>query len=335
MARVRLFANLREIAGTSRIEVDGETVGSVVAAVVEKYGPAFGAGVSHAGVWLNGDPAQAEDAVAPSDEVALIPPVSGGAINVEETPITNVAGIVGSLVVLALANILGSPAWFGAALVGVVSLWVLDLWRETNDGGLNLQLGPIFATVVAAVIAVAGMASLGKGFAGYGIVVIFAIVASLVWAVILEDARHLTILSTSLIVQLVAGLGVASLLLVRIGASGERLIGIFLVQVAVAGLATWLATRFAVPFLDPYVLGAIGAIVAGLMAAWRWEQSELVYFLLEGAVVAMALIAGRGFGALCRIGEVYLVDRPPGILSELDGPLLAAAVFLPILRLVS
>lgn len=335
MARVRLFANLREMAGTSRVEIEGDTVGSVVAAVVERYGPEFGTGVAHAGIWLNGDPAQAEDAVAPGDEVALIPPVSGGAITVEETPATNVAAIAGSLLVLALANTLGSAEWFGAALVAVVSIWVLDLWRETRNGGLELQLGPILATVVAAVVAVAGMASLGKGFAGYGIVVIFAIVASLVWAVILEEARHLTILSTSLIVQLVAGSAVASLLLVRLGASGERLIGIFLVQVAVAGLATWLATRFAVPFLDPYVLGAIGAIVAGLVAAWRWDQGELVYFLLEGAVVAMALIAGRGFGALCRIGEVYLVDRPPGILSELDGPLLAAAVFLPILRMVS
>lgn len=335
MARVRLFANLREMAGTSRLEVDGDTVGSVVAAVVEKFGPDFAIGVDHAGVWLNGDPASDTDAVITSDEVALIPPVSGGAATVEEAPVTNAIGIAGSLVILGAANAFGSPAWFGAALVAVVGFWVLDLWRETKNGGLELQLGPIFATVVAAVIAVAGMASLGKGFTGYGIVVVFAILAGLIWAVILEEGRHLTTLSTSLIVQLIAGLAVASLLLVRLGAGGVRLIAIFLVQVAVAGIATWLATRFAVPYLDPYVLGAIGAVVAGLVAAWAWDQTELVYFLLEGAVVAMALIAGRGFGALCRIGEVYLVDRPPGILSELDGPLLAAAVFVPILRLVA
>lgn len=335
MARVRLFANLREMAGTSRLEVDGNTVGSVIAATVEKFGAEFGTAVTHAGVWLNGDPAQEDAAVEPGDEVALIPPVSGGTAVVEEAPVTNAAAVVGSLVLLALANTLGNAAVFGAVLVAVVGVWVLDLWRETRTGGLELQLGPIFATVMAAVIAIAGMASLGRGFVGYGIVLVFAIVAGLVWGVILQGARHLTILSTSLIVQLIAGLGVASLLLVRVGASGERLVGIFLVQVAVAGTATWLATRLAVPFLDPYVLGAVGAVVAGLVAAWAWNQDELVFFLLEGAVVAMALIAGRGFGALCRTGEVYLVDRPPGVLTELDGPLLAAAVFLPMLRLVS
>ena len=100
-----------------------------------------------------------------------------------------------------------------------------------------------------------------------------------------------------------------------------------------AGLATWFATRLALPFLDPYVVGAVGAIIAGMVAAWSWDL-QVIHFLLEGAVVAMALIAGRGFGAVCRTGEVYLVDRPPGMLSDLDGPLLAAALFVPILRLV-
>ena len=78
MARLRLFASVRVAAGTGRSEVDGATVGEVVANACALYGPDFAALVQSCRVWRNGEPALDGDAVGPDDEVAILPPVSGG-----------------------------------------------------------------------------------------------------------------------------------------------------------------------------------------------------------------------------------------------------------------
>jgi molybdopterin synthase sulfur carrier subunit len=78
MAKLRLFANLREIAGTSRLDVPSETVGGVIEAASEKFGPDFQRGVETARVWVNGESADMDDEVGEGDEVVLLPPVSGG-----------------------------------------------------------------------------------------------------------------------------------------------------------------------------------------------------------------------------------------------------------------
>lgn len=78
MAKLRLFASIREAAGTGRADVDGETVGDVIAAASALYGDAFVEQLSVCKVWVNGEPAESSDPVGPSDEVALLPPVSGG-----------------------------------------------------------------------------------------------------------------------------------------------------------------------------------------------------------------------------------------------------------------
>lgn len=78
MARLRLFASIREAAGTAKAEVDGATVGDVVAAASERFGQRFAELVPTCRVWVNGEPALDDDAVGPADEVALLPPVSGG-----------------------------------------------------------------------------------------------------------------------------------------------------------------------------------------------------------------------------------------------------------------
>jgi molybdopterin converting factor small subunit len=75
---VRLFAAAREAAGTGRDEVPGATVGAVLAAASSRYGPSFAHVLETCRVWVNGDPAGPDDAVGPGDEVAVLPPVSGG-----------------------------------------------------------------------------------------------------------------------------------------------------------------------------------------------------------------------------------------------------------------
>lgn len=81
MARVRLFAALREMAGSSVVEVedaDAGTPAQIVRALSERYGERF-AGIANAGsVVVNGERATLDMPLTGSEEVALLPPVSGG-----------------------------------------------------------------------------------------------------------------------------------------------------------------------------------------------------------------------------------------------------------------
>jgi len=78
MPTIRLFAGAREAAGTDRDTLEGPTVGAVLDAAVSRYGDAFGALLGSCKVWVNGEPADRDDPVHPADEVAVLPPVSGG-----------------------------------------------------------------------------------------------------------------------------------------------------------------------------------------------------------------------------------------------------------------
>jgi len=79
MAQLRLFAGARDAAGTSAAEVPGTTVAEVLDAARTRFGAAFAATLEHCQVWRNGEPSQPDDPVGPDDEVAVLPPVSGGA----------------------------------------------------------------------------------------------------------------------------------------------------------------------------------------------------------------------------------------------------------------
>jgi len=78
MATLRLFASAREAAGTGQATFDGADVGEVLAAAVAAFGPQFQIVLDNCRVWLNGDPAEPRTPVGAGDEVAVLPPVSGG-----------------------------------------------------------------------------------------------------------------------------------------------------------------------------------------------------------------------------------------------------------------
>ena len=78
MVQVRLFGTAREAAGASVCDLQGETVEEVLRAACVRFGDALGAVLEHSTVWVNGEPASAEHALVPSDELAVLPPVSGG-----------------------------------------------------------------------------------------------------------------------------------------------------------------------------------------------------------------------------------------------------------------
>jgi MoaE-MoaD fusion protein len=86
---VRLFAGLRERAGTDRIEVelpDGARVADVLAAMAAT--PIGALRPRECVVAVNREYAGADDPVRAGDEVALVPPVSGGAGAVRHVRIT-------------------------------------------------------------------------------------------------------------------------------------------------------------------------------------------------------------------------------------------------------
>jgi molybdopterin converting factor small subunit len=75
---LRLFASAREAAGTGSDVVDGETVGDVLSAARVRYGTRFADVLGTCRVWVNGEELPIDTPIGPHDEVAVLPPVSGG-----------------------------------------------------------------------------------------------------------------------------------------------------------------------------------------------------------------------------------------------------------------
>ena len=75
-----MFAQAREAAGCGEDELDAATLGELLAAARARYGAGFVAVLARSRVWVNGDEPAEGDATAlhHGDEVAVLPPVSGG-----------------------------------------------------------------------------------------------------------------------------------------------------------------------------------------------------------------------------------------------------------------
>ena len=80
IARLRLFARAREAAGRTADDIPAASLGELLDQACAAYGKEFAAVLATAAVWINGEePAAGRDtALDPDDEVAVLPPVSGG-----------------------------------------------------------------------------------------------------------------------------------------------------------------------------------------------------------------------------------------------------------------
>jgi molybdopterin converting factor small subunit len=78
VAQIRLLGPAREAAGASRVHIDGHNVGEIVTAAMEYFGEPFSSVLRRSRLWVNGEEANLDTPVDCDDEVAVIPPVSGG-----------------------------------------------------------------------------------------------------------------------------------------------------------------------------------------------------------------------------------------------------------------
>ena len=78
MTRVLLLGPAREAAGVAHDEFDGDTVGEILQSAVARYGADFDRVLAVSQIWVNGNEAELTDVVGPYDEIAVLPPISGG-----------------------------------------------------------------------------------------------------------------------------------------------------------------------------------------------------------------------------------------------------------------
>ena len=78
MARLLLLGPAREAAGTKHDVIDAVNVGDVLDVAVARYGRVFADVLATSQVWLNGEATDRSRAVTDHDEIAVLPPVSGG-----------------------------------------------------------------------------------------------------------------------------------------------------------------------------------------------------------------------------------------------------------------
>src|ERR1051326_4904558 len=76
--RVRLFAALRELADTGEVPVEGRSVGEIVDELSSRFGERWASIAAVSSFVVNQERARRDTAVADGDELAILPPVSGG-----------------------------------------------------------------------------------------------------------------------------------------------------------------------------------------------------------------------------------------------------------------
>ncbi|MGI9585832.1 MAG: MoaD/ThiS family protein [Acidimicrobiia bacterium] len=321
MARLRLFANLRESAGTDSVEIDAVTVGDVLSQASDRFGTQFSTGLDSAGVWVNGEPATASTSVEETDEVALIPPVSGGAMALQG--VNAAPNILSVALVVALLAVAWAPEkWFVVIVVGAVLAWVWDL-SETAEATRDAFV--VYPPLIAATVG--GAAAYAWGFEGFAGALALGTIVSVSWPIFDKSHRNARTTAATTLVSVVATSAAAGLVLIRLIGS-YAVVGFVLVTV-LALLGAWVAGAYgaSIQSVDANVGALLGALIAGLLAGLVIAELDIAAGLLGGVAAAAGVIAGRALGSMLRTGSVAHTEDAPGSLAMFDGAILAAPLF--------
>ena len=326
MARVRLFANLREMAGAATVELPGSTVGEVLDTAEARYGRDFALALQGAQVWVDGERVGREAAVGANAEVAVIPPVSGGTYVVQSPIALEVALVLASFGALILGNAL-SLEWFTVLAVLVSSVWVLDITGATDRRGL-----PLANAIVVLAVAGGAVGTYRYGAIGMAAAVGGAVLGVLAASVFRNLLRPIDSFVAGVVLALVAALGSSALVALRLRSEDET--RVFLAVLTVAVIVSWVSDRAEMPLIDPLVGLLLGAVLAGAVGGALWAP-DLLAAVGASVAAAIALVAGRNLGSLLRAGGFFTQGSIPGSLAFFDGALLAAGAFWGVLTILS
>jgi hypothetical protein len=269
-------------------------------------------------VWVNGEPATAAMTVTERDELALIPPVSGGATVVRSPAGMEAALVLTVAIALFLANAI-SVQWVAVTVVLAAGVWAFDLADVTARRGMLIGAVPMMVAACGGVLAtyrfgVPGMAGAMVGSA----------LVALVWSVINPRFRVVESFAATTLISIVAAAGTAAMVLLRLRSEDEMLA--FLVITAMSLTGSWLADLVRLRVLDPLVVGILGALIGGVLSGYLWLDDVWATVVAAGGA-AMAIVAGRNLGTLLRAGGFFAAGPVPGTLHHFDGVVMAAGAF--------
>ncbi|MEN8238210.1 MAG: MoaD family protein [Actinomycetota bacterium] len=321
MATLRLFANLRESAGTDTAEFDAATVGDLLGQATARFGDRFQSGLDAARVWVNGEQADEATRLAAADEVALIPPVSGGALAVGSVEVPpNLLTV--ALVVALLAVAWAPQEWFVLVAVGAVLAWIWDVSDTARLAGTGFVP---FPPLVAATIT--GIGAYAWGFDGYAGGIFLSVIIAVSWPIFDKSSRDFRLTATTALVTLIAASASAGLILIRLLGSYAVLAFVLITIFTLVG--GWIAGAYGsqIQSIDANVGALLGALIAGLVVGLAMSELDIAAGLLGGVATAAGVIAGRALGSMVRTGSVTHTEDAPGAISMFDGAIIAAPLF--------
>jgi molybdopterin converting factor small subunit len=321
MATLRLFANLRETAGTDTVEIDASTVGELLDSATEQFGDGFATGLRSAGVWVNGETAGTATPLSTSDEVAVIPPVSGGTLasrDIEVAPSLLSVALVVALLAVAWAPI----EWFVVVAVGSILAWVWDAWLAAKMTANPFVVYPPLLTAT-----MGGAFAYTWGIEGVAGAMAAGVILSVSWPVFDKASRDFRITASTTLVSVVVVAASGALVLTRL--YGSFAVVAFVVVAIAALIGAWLAGTYgsAIQSVDANVGALLGALLAGLGTGLVIEELDIAAGLLGGVAAAAGVIAGRALGSMLRTGTVTHTEDAPGSLALFDGVIIAAPLF--------
>jgi molybdopterin converting factor small subunit len=78
VVRLLLLGPAHEAAGLKHDEIEADTLDGALEEAATRYGESFRAILEVSQIWLNGAPTRGDTPVGSYDEIAVLPPVSGG-----------------------------------------------------------------------------------------------------------------------------------------------------------------------------------------------------------------------------------------------------------------
>ncbi|MCB1246909.1 MAG: MoaD/ThiS family protein [Acidimicrobiia bacterium] len=321
MAHLRLFANLRESAGTATVDIDGETVDAILEEATARFGDRFASGLGSARVWVNGEQADGSTPVDTDDEVALIPPVSGGTAAMSQLSFPPWFLSV-ALVVSMLAVAWADPKWFVFIAVGSVLAWV---WDASETASATRDTFVVYPPLIGA--AFGAMFSYAWGLDGFAGAIAAAFVVAVTWPVFDKRHREFRTTAATALVTVLATSATSGLVLIRL--VGSHAVLAFVIVTAFALVGAYFAGVYgdAIQSVDANVGALLGALVGGLLAGLFIGELDIAAGLLGGVAAAAGVIGGRALGSTLRTGSIVHTRDAPGLLALFDGAILAAPLF--------